>query len=153
MQPPNVHDPSGPGVFCDPTAFLNYSPRPLDVSSAASVTSRGESTTLRNLLFQKMAELHKVAAKKVNDDTDLEKIKLLFNQTIPTVEKLLREMKKYLRDYSRFADPDDLDDLSERVEAASQEAARFTELVGELYDENEGYAPGLSGNEKATTDI
>ena len=39
------------------------------------------------------------------------------------------------------------------MEAASQEAAKFTELVGELYDENEGYAPGLSGHEKATTDI
>ena len=39
------------------------------------------------------------------------------------------------------------------MEAASQEAARFTELVGELYDENEGFAPGLSGHEKATTDI
>ena len=34
-----------------------------------------------------------------------------------------------------------------------QEATRFTELVGELYDENEGYAPGLSSHEKATTDI
>ena len=43
--------------------------------------------------------------------------------------------------------------MSERVEAASQEATRFTELVGELYDENEEYAPGLSGHEKATTDI
>ena len=64
---------------------MSYSPRPLDVSSAASVTSPGESTTLRNLLFKKMAELHKVAAKTVNEDTDLEKIKLLFNRTVPTV--------------------------------------------------------------------
>ena len=39
------------------------------------------------------------------------------------------------------------------MEAASQEATRFTELVGELYDKNEGYAPGLSDLEKATTDI
>ena len=100
-----------------------------------------------------MAELHKVAAKTVNEDTDLEKIKLLFNRTVPTVEKLVREMEKYLRDYSGFADPDDLNDMSERVEAASQEAARFTELVGELYDENKGYAPGLSGHKKATADI
>ena len=30
---------------------------------------------------------------------------------------------------------------------------RFMELVGELHDENAGYAPGLSGHEKATTDI
>ena len=73
-----------------------------------------------------MAELHRVAAKTVNEDTDLEKIKLLFNRTVPTVDKLVREMEKYLRDYSRFADPDDLDDMSERVEAASQEAARFS---------------------------
>ena len=43
--------------------------------------------------------------------------------------------------------------MSSRVKAASQEAMRFTELVGELYDNNEGYAPGLSGHEKATTDI
>ena len=52
---------------------------------------------MRNLLFKKMAELHKVAAKKVNEDTDLEKIKLLFNRTVPTVEKLNWEMEKYLR--------------------------------------------------------
>ena len=62
-------------------------------------------------------------------------------------------MEKYLREYSRLADPDDLEDMSEPVEAASQEATSFTELVGELYDENEGYAPGVSSHEKATTDI
>ena len=39
------------------------------------------------------------------------------------------------------------------MEAVSQEAARFTQLVGELYDENEGYAPGLSRHVNATMDI
>ena len=145
--------------FCNPSALLNYSPMPLDVSydvrntSAASTSSRGESTTLRKLLFKRIVELHKLAAKKVKDDTDLEKNKLLFNRTVPTVEKAVREVEKFPREYSQLKDPDDLEDMSAWVEAESQEAVRFTELVGELYDENEGYAPGLSGHEKATTDI
>ena len=36
--------------------------------------------TLMKLLIKRIAELHKIAAKKVSDDTDLEKIKLLFNK-------------------------------------------------------------------------
>ena len=75
--------------------------------------------TLMKLLIKRIAELHKIAAKKVSDDTDLEKIKLLFNQTVPTVEKAVRELEKYLREYSRLADPDDLENMSARVEAAS----------------------------------
>ena len=69
------------------------------------------------------------------------------------MEKAVGELEKYLCEYSRLADPDDLEDMSPRVEAASEEATRFTELIGELYENNEDYAPGLSGHEKATTDI
>ena len=39
------------------------------------------------------------------------------------------------------------------MEAATKEAPRFVDAVGVLYDKNKGYAPGLSGHEKATTDI
>ena len=83
-------------------------------------------------MFKRIAELHKMAAKKVSDDTDLEKIKLLFNRTVPTVKKAVQELDKFLLEYSRIANLDDLEDMSAWVEAASQEAAWFTELDGEL---------------------
>ena len=70
--------------FCDPSAHLCCSPRPLDVfhnvrnTSAASTSSRGESNLLMKLILKQMADLNKITPKKVNDDTDLEKVKLLF---------------------------------------------------------------------------
>ena len=36
---------------------------------------------------------------------------------------------------------------------AIEEATKFVETISSLYDENEGYAPGLRGHEKAMTDI
>ena len=39
-----------------------------------------------------------------------------------------------------------------QVEAATDEAMRFVDCITALYDENEGYAPGLSGHENALTD-
>ena len=145
--------------FCDPSAHLCCSPRPLDVfhdgrnTSAASTSSRGKSNILRKLLLKRMADLNKITAKKVNEDTDLEKVKLLFTRTVPKVEKAVCKFENTLQMYSRLADPDDLDNLTVQVEAATVEATRFMDTVGMLYDENEGYAPGLSGYEKATTDI
>ena len=107
-RPPTLTTPVDQG-FCDPSALLNYPPRPLDVSfNVRNSSNSGEGSTR-------------------------------------TGEISLGVL--------RLADPDDLEDMSARVEATSQEAVRFTELVGRLYDENEGYAPGLSGHEKATTDI
>ena len=100
-----------------------------------------------------MADLNKITAKKVSDNKDLKKIKLLFTQTAPKVEKAVQELENTLQQYSRLADHDDLEDLTEQVEAITEEATRFTDAVGELYDDNEGYTPGLSGHEKATTDI
>ena len=69
------------------------------------------------------------------------------------MEKAICELENTLQQYSRLADPNDFDDLTEQVEAATEEATRFVDAIGVLYDENEGYAPGLSGHEKATTDI
>ena len=40
-----------------------------------------------------------------------------------------------------------------QVEAPTDEATRFVDCISALYDKNEGYAPGLSGHEKASTDI
>ena len=39
------------------------------------------------------------------------------------------------------------------MDYAIEEATKFVETISSLYDENEGYAPGLSGHEKARTDI
>ena len=103
--------------------------------------------------MKRIADLNKITAKKITDDTDLEKIKLLFTRTVPTVEKAVPELENTLLKYSRLADPDGLVDLTEQVEAATEEATGFVDTVGELYDDNEGFATGLSGHEKATTDI
>ena len=100
-----------------------------------------------------MADLNKITAQTVDDDTDLEKVKVLFTRMVPKVEKALRDLENTLQQYSRLCNPDDLDDLSEQVKAATEEATRFMDSIGILYDENEGYAPGLSGHEKASTNI
>ena len=108
---------------------------------------------MRRLILKRMADLNKITAQTVNNDTDLVKVKLLFTRTVPKVEKAVRKLENTLQQYSRLADPDDLDDLTEQVEAATKEAMRFMDIIGVLYNENEGYAPGLSGHEKASTDI
>ena len=39
------------------------------------------------------------------------------------------------------------------MDAATEEVTKFVDNIAALYDKNEVYAPGLSGHEKATTDI
>ena len=39
------------------------------------------------------------------------------------------------------------------MDGATKEATKFVDNIAALYDKNEGYAPGLTGHEKATTDI
>ena len=93
-----------------------------------STSTRGENALLRKLIIRRMADLNRIMSKVVDDNTDLQKVKSLQTGTVPRVEKAVPELESTLRPYSRICDP--------------------TEL-----DENEGYAPGLSGHEKATTDI
>ena len=85
--------------------------------------------------------------------TDLEKVKSLHTRTVPKVEKAVRELENTLQQYSRICDPINLDDLSDQVDAATEEATKFVDNIAALYNKNEGYAPGLSGHEKAKTDI
>ena len=88
--------------------------------------------------MKRMVDLIKITTQTVNDDTDLKKVKLLFTRTVPKVEKAVRKLENILQHYSRLADPDDLDDLTEQVEAATEEATRFVDIIGVLYDKNEG---------------
>ena len=55
--------------------------------------------------MKRMANLIKITAQTVNDDTDLDKVKLLFTRTVPKVEKAVRELENTLQDYARLADP------------------------------------------------
>ena len=70
--------------------------------------------------MKRMADLIKITAQTVNDDTDLDKVKLLFTRTVPKVEKAVRQLENTLQQYSRLADPHDLDDLTEQVKAATR---------------------------------
>ena len=89
----------------------------------------------------------------MEENTDLEKIKDLRLGTIPKVKKSVRELESTLRQYAKICDPDELNHLSDQVESAIEKATSFVENIASLYDEHEGYAPGQSGHEKATTEI
>ena len=103
--------------------------------------------------MRRMAELIKTTSKVVDENTDLEKIKDLQLGTVPKVEKSVRELESTLRQYAKICDPDELDDLSDQVESTIEKATTFVENIVSLYEEHEGYAPGLSDHEKATTKI
>ena len=118
----------------------------------ASMSTRGEHGLLRRLM-RRMAELLKTSSKVVDENTDLEKIKDLQLGTVPKVEKSVRELESTLQQYAKIFDPDKLDDLSNQVETANEKAMTFVERIACLYDEHVGYAPGLSGQEKAMTEI
>ena len=96
--------------------------------------------------MRRLADLKKITSKVVDDDTDLEKVKVLHTRTVPKVEKAVRELENTLQQYSRIYEPIDLDDLSDQVDTATEEATKFVDNIVALYDENEGYAPGLSSH-------
>ena len=103
--------------------------------------------------MRRMAELIKTLSKVVDENTDLEGIKDLQLGTVPKVEKSVRELESTLCQYAKICNPDELDDLSDQVETAIKKATTFVERIACLYDEHKGYAPGLSGHKKATTEI
>ena len=106
-RPPTPITPVDQG-FCEPLSHPCCSPKRLDLpyngrnSSAASISSRSESTLVRKLILKRMADLNKITAKPVDDSTDLKKIKLLLTRTVPKVEKAVRELKNTLQQYSRL---------------------------------------------------
>ena len=116
-------------------------------------STRGENALLRKLIVRRMADLNRITSKVVYDNTDLEKVKSKQTGTVPRVEKAVCELESTLRQYSRICDPTKLDDVSDQVDTAIEETTKFVDNIAALYDENEGYVPGLSGHEKATTDI
>ena len=118
LAPPTPTTPVDWG-FCDPNAHLCCSPRCVDVpsnlrnTSTTSTSSRGESGLLRKLILKRLVDLNNITSKVVDDDTELEKVKVLHTRTVPKVEKAVRELENTLQQYSRICDPIDLDDLSD----------------------------------------
>ena len=53
----------------------------------------------------------------------------------------------------RICDPADLDKVSDQVAKAIEDATNFVTKVTSVYNDNKGYAPGLSGLEKSMTEI
>lgn len=93
-----------------------------------------------------------VVSKPADEGTDVEKLNL-HNRVIPRVEKTVHEIESDLQKYSWIADPAELGELMGQVDPIVEEASNFIATVTSLYDENEGYAPTLSGLEKAMAEI
>ena len=70
----------------------------------------------------------------------MEKLKNLHDRFIPRVEKMVQDIESDLQKYSRLAD---------QVDPIVKEVSNFVATITSLYDDNEGYAPTLSGLEKA----
>ena len=85
---------------------------------------KGEHRLLRKLILRRMAELNRTTSKVVDENTDLEKIKSLQIGTVPKVEKSVRELEPTLQQYAKICDPNELDDLSDQVDAAIEEATK-----------------------------
>ena len=143
QEPPHPPTPTTPvdWGFWDPSAQFYCSPRRADApsdprnTSTTSTSSKGENALLRKLLLRRLADLNKITSKVVDDDTDLEKVKVLHTRTVPKVEKAVRELENTLQQYSRICDPIDLADLSDQVDAATEEATKFIDNIAALYDE------------------
>ena len=88
-----------------------------------------------------------------NETTDLKKLKYLQTKTIPKVEKAIRELESTLQKLATMCDDEELDANTVTVVSIIQEASQFITQVTRLYNENKGYAPGLTGLEKSLTEI
>ena len=84
---------------------------------------------------------------------DLEKLKYLQTNTVPRVEKAISSLESTLQKLATQCEDEELDQDTATVDAIIREAGEFITQVTRLYNENEGYAPGLTGLEKSLTEI
>ena len=87
------------------------------------------------------------------ETTNLKKLKYLQTKTVPRVEKAISELKSTLQKLATMCDDEELDANTITVDSIIQKASQFMTQVTRLYNENEGYAPGLTGLEKSLTEI
>ena len=85
--------------------------------------------------------------------TDLEKLKHLQTNTVPRVEKAISGLESTLQMLATQCEDEELDQDTATVDSVIQQAGEFIAQVTRLYNENEGYAPGLTGLEKSLTEI
>ena len=71
-------------------------------TSMTSTYSKGENALLRKLILRRLADLNKITFKVVDDETALEKVKVLHTRTVPKVEKAVCELENTLQQYSRI---------------------------------------------------
>ena len=69
------------------------------------------------------------------------------------MEKAISELESTLQKLASMCDDEELDLNTATVDSIIQEAGDFITQVTQLYNENEGYAPGLTGLEKSLTEI
>ena len=126
---------------------------PNDPRNTSTTSTNGEATLLRKSTLRCLQHRRKVISQPDNEDTDLEKLKSLQNRVIPREEKAMLELESALQKYSQIADPMDFGVVTDQVDPVIEEASNFITTVTSLYDDNEGYALGLSGLEKSITEI
>ena len=97
--------------------------------------------------------LRKTLVDSANETMDLEKLKYLQTKTVPRVEHAISELESTLQKLAAMCDDEELDLNTATVDSIIQEAGDFITQVTRLYNENEGYAPGLTGLEKSLTEI
>ena len=109
---PEVPRPASPEVlefrdFCDTDAQAWSSPRPDAPATAngprntSTTSTNGEASLLRKSILRRLDHLRNVISQPVNEDTNLEKLKLLQTGVIPRVEKTILELETALQKYLR----------------------------------------------------
>ena len=109
--------------------------------------------TIRKSIMRQVDALKSTINDTTNENTDLEKLKYLQIKTVPRVEKAIIELESSLQKFSRTCDDAELDLMTATVYEIIEEATRFVTQVTRLYNENKGYAPGLTGLEKSLKEI
>ena len=162
----NVLQPSTPDRslsrdFCNPNVQISSSPRtdPAPSSggqggiSVSITSSRGKITTIRKSIIRQVDALKSTINDTANENTDLKKLKYLQTKTVPRLEKAIMELETTLQKFSRTCDDAELDLMTATVDEIIEGATKFVTQVTRLYNDNEGYAPGLMGQEKALMEI
>ena len=118
-----------------------------------SVTSsRGQAPVKKSILRQ-VDDLRMTLDEAEEDGTDLEKIKYLQTKMVPRVEKAISELEHAVQKMALVCDDEEMDEISITTDAAIREASQFIRRTAQAYQENEGYAPTLTGLEKALTEL
>ena len=93
---------------------------------------------IKKVIQQWLDYLKDITSQAVTEDTDLEKLKSLQTTAIPRVEKATMELESMLQKYSRTCDAVEVEEMSDIVFRAIEEASQFVKTETSIYNDNEG---------------